>query len=254
MTDTLISRWVAIDDMDIHRVNRSQREVTAYATFFGQATEIRDKHGHYWEEINRSAFNRTLSHGFGRVQVFYNHGYDLSGRPNMLGAVPIGSPTDIKADNRGLLTISRYNDGEVADAVLAAWEGGQIRGQSFSGKVYQDRTKGQREGLDHIERTELGLREFGPTYSPAYEGDGLVMIRSQEDLAELVRAILPSLITPAGTLDASPAGSSTTSATANPAPDAEDENSGQAHFSRNKRRALARRAAMELERTNDHAE
>lgn len=211
MSDRLISRWVAIDDMEIHRVNRKAREVTAYATFFGQPAEIRDKHGHYWEEINRAAFNRTLSHGIGRVQVFYNHGYDLSGRPNILGAVPIASPTSITPDRKGLLTVARYNDGEVADAVLAAWEGGQIRGQSFSGKVYQDRVKGNRGGLEHIERTELGLREFGPTHSPAYEGDGLVMMRS--DLEDLIRGMVSTLIDPTGTPLAAPVGNSTTSTT-----------------------------------------
>lgn len=234
MSDRLISRWVAIDDMEIHRVNRKMREVTAYATFFGQPTEIRDKHGHYWEEINRAAFNRTLSHGIGRVQVFYNHGYDLSGRPNILGAVPIASPVSIKPDGRGLLTISRYNDGEVADAVLAAWEGGQIRGQSFSGKVYQDRIKGSRDGLEHIERTELGLREFGPTHSPAYDGDGLVMMRAE--LEEAVRAILPTLIDSAGTPLAPPA-ESTTSATPS-GPSAEDEDSASGHSSHRQRFAL----------------
>jgi len=207
MTDKLISRWVAIEDMDVKRVNRKAREVTAYATFFGQPAEIRDKHGHYFEEINRSSFNRTISHGIGRVQVFYNHGYDLSGRPNMLGSVPIATPQDIKPDGKGLLTISRYNDGEVADAVLAAWEGGQIKGQSFSGRVYQDRELGEREGIPHIERMELGLKEYGPTHMPAYDGDGLVMIRSQDDLAELVRSMIQDIA--AGTPSASPVASTT---------------------------------------------
>jgi phage head maturation protease len=207
MTDKLISRWIAVDDMEIHRVNRKAREVTAYATFFSQPAEIHDKHGHYWEEINRAAFNRTISHGIGRVQVYYNHGYDLSGRPNLLGAVPVATPVDIKPDGRGLLTISRYNDGEVADAILAAWEGGQIRGQSFNGRVHQDRELGQREGIPHIERMELGLKEYGPTPSPAYDGDGLVMIRSQEDLAELVRSMITDIA--AGTPSASLAAGAT---------------------------------------------
>lgn len=229
--DKMISRVYAIDDVDIKRVDRKGREVTAYAAVFNQPAEIRDKHGHYWEEINRAAFNRTISHGISRVQVFYNHGYDLSGRPNMLGAVPIATPTKVEADSRGLLTISRYNDGELADAILAAWEGGQIRGQSFSGKVHQDRRIGQRGGIDHIERTELGLREYGPTHSPAYEGAGLVMIRSQDDLAELVRSMIQEL---AGTLPASSADTGGTS------PDlAAPTDPGVSHSSRNAKSLLA---------------
>jgi phage head maturation protease len=245
VANELISRWVAIEDLDIKRVDRKAREVTAYATFFGQPAEIRDKHGHYWEEINRSSFNRTISHGIGRVQVFYNHGYDLTGRPNILGAVPIATPTAIRPDGRGLLTISRYNDGDVADAVLAAWEGGQIKGQSFSGKVHQDREVGQRDGLPHIERTELGLREYGPTHAPAYDGDGLVMIRSQEELAELVRSMIHDISTgtpSASLVDGSNGGTPT-------GPLAETD-SATGHSSRNSRIARARAARMKLEQAN----
>ena len=244
MTDRFISRVLALTDMDIKRVNRKAREVTAYATFFGQPAEIRDKYGHYFEEINRSFFNRTLSHGIARVQVFYNHGYDLTGRPNILGAVPIATPQKIEPDQRGLLTVSRYNDGELSDAVLAAWEGGQIRGQSFSGKVYQDRVIGERDGLEHVERTELGLKEFGPTHSPAYDGDGLVMMRSE--LEEVIRAILPSLIPSPATPGLDSSGASTTDSTP-PGSGIEDEDSAVGHSSRNARIARARAARMKLE-------
>lgn len=246
MTDRFISRVIALDDFEIRRVNRKAREVTAYATFFGQAAEIRDKYGHYFEEINRSAFNRTISHGIGRVQVFYNHGYDLTGRPNMLGAVPIATPQSVKPDGRGLLTISRYNDGELADAVLAAWEGGQVKGQSFAGPVYKDREIGERDGLPHVERMELGLREYGPTHSPAYDGDGLVMIRSKDDLAEMVRSMIQDIA--AGTPIAPPADSTTGPTPSGPG--TEDEDSGSAHSSRNQRVARARAARMKLEQGN----
>jgi len=192
MTDNMIQRIYTIEDVDIKRVDRTGREVTAYATVFDTPTEIRDRHGHYYESINRNAFNRFLGRGVAGVQVFYNHGYDLTGKPNMVGAVPIATPLDIKPDTRGLVTRSRYNDGELADAVLAAWEGGQITGQSFSGKVQQDRKAGKRGTLDLVERTQLTLREYGPTHSPAYADAGLIAIRS--DLEALVRSILPTII------------------------------------------------------------
>lgn len=246
MTDTLISRWAALEDFDIKRVNRKAREVTAYATFFAQPAEIRDKHGHYFEEINRAAFNRTISHGIGRVQVYYNHGYDLTGRPNILGAVPVATPLDIKPDGKGLLTISRYNDGDVADAILAAWEGGQIKGQSFNGRVHQDREIGQRDGIPHIERMELGLKEYGPTPSPAYDGDGLVMIRSQDDLAELVRSMIQDIA--AGTPQASPAASSTSGDTAT-RPSITVTDPGNAHSSRTRQLAQLKLKAVRITST-----
>jgi HK97 family phage prohead protease len=236
-----ISRVYALEDVDIKRVDRKGRVVSAYATVFNIPTEIRDKHGHYWEEINRAGFNRTLSHGFGRVQVFYNHGYDLTGRPNMLGAVPVATPEDVRADSRGLVTVSRYNDGELADAILAAWEGGQIKGQSFSGKVYQDRDRGQRGGIPHVERMELGLREYGPTHSPAYEDAGLIAIRSQDELLELVRSMIHDITT--GTPGTAPpeGGKNGTTATA---PGAQDADSGQTHSSVSERLILKRRRIL----------
>lgn len=228
-----VTRFLAVDDMEITRTDRAGRTVTAYAAVFDQEAEIVDKHGHYWEKINRAAYNRTLSHGIQRVQVFYNHGYDLSGRPNGLLAVPVATPVSITPDGKGLLTVSRYNDGEVADGILAAWEGGQIRGQSFTGRVYQTRQLGKNGKLPVVERMELGLKEYGPTHSPAYEGAGLVAIRSQEDLQDLVRSMISDMV---GT----PQAPSTENGTPVPGP-AAPEDSPDGHSGRN--RILARQRA-----------
>lgn len=192
MGNDLIERIVPLDDFDVKRT-AAGREVTAYAAVFDQDAEIVDQHGHYFEGIHRNAFNRTLSHGIERVGVFYNHGMDLSGRPNGLLSVPFATPLEIKPDGKGLLTRSLYNDGELADAVLAAWHGGQVRGQSFRGRVYQSRETGKVGKLPRIERMELGLKEYGPTHSPAYEGAGLVAIRSQDDLLELIRTMITEM-------------------------------------------------------------
>lgn len=237
MAETIL-RTIPLDDFDIKR-DRAGRTVTAYAAVFGQPTEIRDKHGHYHEEINRAAFNRTISHGISRVSVFYNHGYDLSGKQNGLLAVPFATPVDIRPDGKGLLTVSRYNDGDLADAILSAWDGGQIRGQSFSGKVHQTRELGQRDGIPHIERTELGLREYGPTPMPAYDGAGLVMIRSQDDLAELVRSMLTEITT--GTPQASPVVQDGSPGTGLPIATTDP---GESHSSRNARIARQRANAL----------
>lgn len=243
MPTELIERMFEHDDFEIKR-DRAGRTVTAYAADFGQEAEIRDQHGHYWEGINRAAFNRTLSHGINRVRVFYNHGYDLSGKPNGLLAVPFATPVEVKPDGRGLLTISRYNDGELADAVLAAWEGGQITGQSFRGRVYQSRDRGKRGNVPRIERMELGLKEYGPTHSPAYEGAGLVAIRSQEDLAELIRSMISDITgTPGTLLDPSRVLAAPVTDGITPAgPDAAGDSSEDGHSNRTR----ARRNAMLL--------
>lgn len=235
-----IERLIQLDDFEIKRT-RAGREVTAYAAVFNEDAEIRDQHGHYVEGIHRSAFNRTLSHGIDRIRVFYNHGMDLSGRPNGLLSVPFATPLEIKPDGKGLITRSLYNDGELADAVLAAWQGGQIKGQSFRGRIYQSRKTGKVGNLDRIERTELGLNEYGPTHSPAYEGAGLVAIRSRQELAELIRSMITEMT---GTHDAPPA-----TATPDPGPGAGDSPIGHSNRIAAQRNAMLLRA-KELGVTN----
>lgn len=236
----LITRDYTISDLDIRRTDRAGRTVTAYAAVFDQDAEIRDTHGHYIERIHRSAFNRTVSRGIDRINVFYNHGYDLSGKPNMLGAVPIATPLEIKPDGKGLLTVSRYNDGELADAILAAWEGGQIKGQSFQGTVFNHKTTGRQGNLKVIERTEIGLKEYGPTYSPTYVGAGLVAIRSQDELMSMIRSMI-------GELTGTPVDPPVGSAPSSTEPGAPGEPPADGPSSRNRARLNLQRAkALEL--------
>ena len=111
------------------------RTVKAYATPFDVETEITDQHGHYMEVIDRTAFNRTLSHGIDRVGVFYHHGLTIHGTPSDLGSVPIGSPLEIRPDGKGLLTVTRYNQSPLSESVLDAIRNGDIRGYSFRGRI-----------------------------------------------------------------------------------------------------------------------
>lgn len=192
MIETYARTW-DLDDIEIQR-GGDGRTVTAYAAVFGQDAEIRDQHGHYIERIDARAFAKTLQEQRPeRIGVLYNHGFDATGRPNMLGSVPIGTPIEIKADGRGLLTVTRYNKSEMADAVLAAIEGGQVRGQSFRGRIFKS-TKARGERLPVITRTELGLREYGPTHAPAYEGAGILAVRSASELEEMLRTMISSMI------------------------------------------------------------
>ena len=189
----MIQTYERTYDLDTIEIERGGdgRTVTAYAAVFGQRAKINDQHGRYDEEIGRSAFARTLKNGpIGRIGVFYNHGYDLTGKPNMVGSVPIGTPLDIRPDGRGLLTVTRYNKSPLAEQVLEAIRDGQIRGQSFRGRIYKsDESRGP-DGSKVVIRTELGLTEYGPTHSPAYEGAGILAIRSADELTELIRTMI----------------------------------------------------------------
>lgn len=182
----LYARSWALDDIEISR-SGDGRTVEAYAAVFDTPAEIHDQHGHYIEVIDRSAFNRTLSHGIERVGVFYHHGLTLHGTPSDLGSVPIGSPVEIRPDGRGLRTVSRFNRSALADAALEAIRAGDISGYSFRGRIFRsnpERIPRARSGdLPTVTRHELGLAEYGPTPTPAYAEAGILAVRSTEQLA-----------------------------------------------------------------------
>lgn len=181
-----ISRGVPLTDLEV-----KGRTITAYAAVFDTPAEIHDGHGHYNEIIARSAFNRTIKNNGTRAAVFYNHGMTIHGTPSDAGSIPIGSPQSITADKKGLLTVSRFNATPLADAVLEAINDGGVTGYSFTGRmVHSDPERlpraRQRE-LPTITRTELGLKEYGPTPFPYYESAEILSVRSA---TQLPRAIM----------------------------------------------------------------
>jgi len=158
------------------------RVVEAYASVFDQPTEISDQHGRYVETIARSAFDDVLRKGTSRVKVFFNHGMDLAGRPSDRWSVPIGTPLDIRADGKGLRTITRFNEGEAGDQVLEAIRNQAITGYSFRGPIHgsePNRVPRAREGmpLPEVRRTKLGLTEYGPAAVEYYPGAKVLAVR-----------------------------------------------------------------------------
>lgn len=188
MTYSEITRTVPLLDYEIAR-DGDGRTVTAYAATFGNSYEVRDAEGHYDEGINAKAFNQAIKRGAVRTaQVHFNHGLTLWGTPSDRYSMPVGIPEDIRADSRGLLTVTRYANTELGDEVLQLWRDGAIRGQSFRGEVYRSaKPRTGPNGRPFIERLELGLREYGPTPNPANAAAGLVAIRSQllADIGEM---------------------------------------------------------------------
>jgi HK97 family phage prohead protease len=192
------TRSFALDDIKI-RSGGDGRTVEAYAAVFGTPTSIRDGQGSYREQIDRSAFDRTIAHKGMKFGVYFNHGLTLRGRDSELGSVPIGTPIAAPvADSRGLLTVSRYNKSALAESVLESIRNGDITGQSFSGRWVRSTPSPPRGGyrastsgeLPLVTRMEIALAEYGPTPIPAYDVSMMVGVRSVTEQAHRISQLV----------------------------------------------------------------
>lgn len=187
-------RDVPLEDYRIVRAgdgDSSGRVVEAYMTVFDEPTEIRDHQGKYREIIDRAAFNKRIAdlqrsrNGFAAAKVFYNHGMTIHGTPSDRHSMPVAVCEEIRVDSRGPVTRSRYLDTPLGNEVLEMWRSGAITAQSFTGAIIRSspelqrgRTYEPRGGqLQTVRRLELGLKEYGPTPFPAYQGAELVGVR-----------------------------------------------------------------------------
>lgn len=186
MSRQFIERSIPLSDFEISRTDG--RTVTAYAATFGDLYPVIDQFGDYDEEINRTAFNRELGRGISHVSVFYNHGMTALGTPSDRNSSPIGTPLEIRPDGRGLLTVTRYAATPLGDEILELIRSEALRFQSFRGPVYDTARRRGAGGRLILERTALGLREYGPTAFPANDRAAIVAVRSTA-LAEQIEAL-----------------------------------------------------------------
>lgn len=212
MTEFL--RAVALDDIRI-RSGGDGRTVEAYAAIFDEPVEIRDQDGHYRERNAPAAFNKTIADRGGRFPVVYHHGLTLAGTPSERGAVPIGVSIEVKADKRGVQTVSRYSKTELADEVLEAIRSGAVTAQSYGGRFIRSDPpttprggfRASRDGtLRTVTRHEVAMREFGPTPFPAFPGAAITGVRAQQVLGALLAgpADLQTFLQRSTTLDTEP--------------------------------------------------
>lgn len=173
-----IRRDCDLIDIEINR-SGDGRTVTAYAATFDTPYEVRDADGHYDEVIDPKAFNRAVSRGGKDVQVVYNHAMTAWGTPSERYSMPLGTPLEIRAEPKGLLTVTRYAKTPLADEVLELIGAGAIRAQSFRGAVLQSaKPVAGPNGRPVIRRTGLGLKEYGPTLFPANNAAKVLAVRS----------------------------------------------------------------------------
>lgn len=161
-----VERTYLVDDLHV-RSDGSGRVVEAYAAVFGTKAEVRDQDGHYHEENDPSSFNRTIQHKGVNFGVLFNHGRTIDGTPNPMATMPIGVPLEVRPDDKGVYTVTRYIDNPLADQVLSAIKDGALKAQSYSGRFLKSvRTypegRARSASLPTIRRMEIDMREYGP--------------------------------------------------------------------------------------------
>ena len=195
------TRSFPLEDIKI-RSGGDGRTVEAYAAVFGQEVPISDGDGRYKERIDTSAFNKTIADKGTRFSVLYNHGMTIYGTPSDSGSMPIGTPLEVRADTRGLLTVTRYNKTPLAESALEAIQSGSLRSQSFAGSfVRSDKTK-PRGGFranaageyQTVTRQEINLREYGPTPFPAYDDAAIVGVRAGMNMTDTDSMLLSMIL------------------------------------------------------------
>jgi HK97 family phage prohead protease len=178
----IITRAVPLIDLDIAKDGRT---VTAYAATFDDPYEVRDQHGHYIESIERTAFNRTLGRGIERVVPLFNHGLTIYGTPSEKDSDPLGVPLAIRAETRGLLTVTRFGTTPRAEEVLTMLKDGTVTSYSFQGPIVRSTTASHTSGLRHLVRTELGLKDYGPGVLAVNRNAAVLAIRTAALLEEI---------------------------------------------------------------------
>lgn len=183
-----LTRTVEIADLDVSRADSDQREIVAYAAVFDTPAEIHDHDGHYWETIDRTAFNRTIEQRGDKIKVLFNHGRDVFGMPSDRFALPIGKPLEMRPDARGLLTRTRISKTELGDEVLELARDGVITGFSFRARALQSKPGTAVDGLKSIHRSEFALTEYGPGVFVAYDQAEILAVRAQHWVTNLTDA------------------------------------------------------------------
>lgn len=190
-----IHRAVPLEDISIKPGDG--RTVEAYLAVFDTEAEIADGQGHYKEVIDRAAFNKSVndarpqgSRSGWKTSVFYNHAMTPYGTPSDRWSTPVAVTQEIVVESRGVRAIDRYSKTADADHVLELIRDGAVQGYSFTGRILRSDPMraprggfrpGRDGGLQVVRRLELGLSEYGPTPSPAYETAGVVGVRANFD-------------------------------------------------------------------------
>lgn len=142
-----------------------------YAAVFNEWTEINSWEGHFLERVAPGAFKRSLSM---RTPVMQ---FDHGTHP-LIGSIPIGIPTVIREDAKGLFLRGRLHDNWLIEPVRDAIRDGSITGMSFRFAVNRDKWERPKGETPKRTLVEVSCSECGPVVFPAYAGTA-VGVRSE---------------------------------------------------------------------------
>jgi HK97 family phage prohead protease len=144
------------------KVNSKERSFTGYASVFGN----RDSHG---DIIQAGAFTRTLANDAGRVKVLWQHD----------AMTPIGMPTSMAEDDRGLRVTARIADTTQGKDALALMDAGVIDELSIGYDAIRDEWDDTRKARMLL---EIRLWEFSPV---TWASNDLARITSVKHASDL---------------------------------------------------------------------
>lgn len=147
------------------------RTLFGHFAVFNSPTTINDTYeGRFIEQIDPSAFDRTLKERAGQIKVLFNHGQDPS-----IGNKPLGEVRSLNSDKKGVAySVGLFDEASYVRDLLPGLQAG-VYGASFRFRAVGEtwdttgtRSAGNPEGLDVRTILDADLYEFGPVTFPAY--------------------------------------------------------------------------------------
>lgn len=180
-------RSVVLDDAPLEVARSSDgRTITGYVAVHNIEAQVADMHGRYREMNAPTAFNKTVAERGNKFLVTYNHAMTLHGTPSSEFSVPLGVPTDVTIDDRGVRASIKIDRTPLGDAILEGARSGSIPGMSYFGTFVKSSPEKPRGGyradrsgaLPLVTRLEIAMRELGPTATPTYDAAEIIGVRA----------------------------------------------------------------------------
>jgi Caudovirus prohead serine protease len=167
--------------LELERAVDAEPVLTMKFALFNRWTEIDSPiEGHFMERVSPGAFKKSIKENLQNVRAILSHGKDPSLGQTVLGRIE--SIEETPEDAVGRVSLFRSLPGLLLDGLRAGVYGASFRGASIKEKIdYRPaRSDFNPEGIPEVTRTEIRLRDIGPTPFAAYS-ETTSMVRCDTD-------------------------------------------------------------------------